>query len=293
MKTTAIISNNKIMYHGVSWKLLSCLFFALENGLIRYFVGSKGEISIINTSLSLNSILFFQNMFAAIMLLFVIKDIKIKSIFPKQQRSLYLYRGLTFVFATYAWVLSLKFATVTQVVVLGSIASCLITFIGSVCWLKEKVNLYRIGGVIFSLLIAYLIISPEKKSQLIANELLGWTVLLPFAAMLGYSVVKFLTKKISANYTEKNFALVLSLHFFLFMLPFNALLCQFNLGIPNFAELLLLLLLALVTVIGHVALVKALYYADLIVLIPVNKIKFVFSAIIDFLLFNEYPKFSL
>ena len=80
MKTTAIISNNKIMYHGVSWKLLSCLFFALENGLIRYFVGSKGEISIINTSLSLNSILFFQNMFAAIMLLFVIKDIKIKSI---------------------------------------------------------------------------------------------------------------------------------------------------------------------------------------------------------------------
>ena len=77
------------------------------------------------------------------------------------------------------------------------------------------------------------------------------------------------------------------------MLPFNILFAQFDLQIPDSTELLLLLALAVVTVIGHVALVKALYYADLIVLIPVNKIKFVFSAIIDFLLFNEYPKFSL
>jgi drug/metabolite transporter (DMT)-like permease len=281
------------MYSGMSWKVISCLFFAIENGLIRYFVGSKNEVSIINTSLSLNSILFFQNLFAAIMLLWLLKDLKLNCIFPKPSRSLYIYRGFTFVLATYAWVLSLKFATVTQVVVLGSIASCIITFIGSALWLKEKVNFYRILGVLFSLFIAYLIIPPERKYQLIANELLGWSVLLPFASMLGYALVKFLTKKISINYIDQNSALILSLHFFLFMVPFNLLMAQFDIQMPNSQELILLLFLSLVTVIGHVALVKALYYADLIVLIPINKIKFVFSAIIDFLFFNEYPKLSL
>lgn len=273
----------KKVWIGVSWKILSCSCFAIVNGLVRFL--SSDVIS--ESTSPTYVIMLYQNLIATCILLpFVMSGPKssIKDLIHSKNQNLHFARVATAVCGIGLWYLSLRYMPMTQVIAISFIAP-IITIIGSTVILSEKLTWPKTLAISLSLVGGFLISRPDKG---IANLDVSWVIILPIVAASIFAFDKVLTKKLIEKGEKPNILTI-------YLVGFTALSCivpfiYHGCPWPSSQNLPWLILLGIMGCAAHFSFSKAYEYAEVTFLMPFGISKFVLSAIVGYLAFNEIPR---
>jgi len=266
---------------GIFWKLISCAAFAGINAFVRFLSG--GSKLALTSKLSISSIMLYQNLVGAIVILpwLIIRH---QPLAHKVMPRWHLIRALTATIGVQLWYISLKHIPIPQVIALGFL-SPIITILGAYVFLKEQLNLEKTLAVATGLVGSFFILKPYES---IAGAFsYGWYSWLPVLAALIFAFDKLITKKlISAGESSG----LLAWYLMLFAIPacFAMDLYQ-QPAMLHTEHLLPIFVLGLLTAMAHYSFAKAYEYAEVTVLMPFGVAKLLVAGLISYLVFNEYP----
>ncbi len=272
---------------GISWKLFSCLSFALTNVLVRYLSG--GSSKHIDQVLSTYTIIFWQNFFGALIVFLVHyrekQDQKIEKTNHYLVR-LHFLRILIAVIGVGLWYMSLRYFIISQAVALSFIAPALIV-IAAIVVLDEKISLMKGLAITSSLVGGFIIARPDLQ---LSTMQLCWQIILPITAQLLFNWNRIITRQLLQKGAEVgNITLYLLGGMSLFaVLPS----LYYGWEQPTIKNLLWLLTLSIFGVSAHFSFAKAYYYAEVTYLFPFGISRLLFSSIAGFIIFNEFPQFN-
>lgn len=269
-------------WRGAWLKVSSYVCFALINCIIRYW--SAGSLVPIIHPLSIYELLFFQNLFATIVLLPWLYHYGWKGIITPYPR-LNLLRIITAITGLGLWYLTICCMPIAEGVAI-TFTGPIFALIGARIFLQEKMSFQRVIAVTLSLTGAYIIVRPHN-TFLNSDSTIGLAALLPLGSAIALAVDKLYTRKLT-KLGVKPETLVIS--FLTIMLPFSAILAYFSWVMPSTEHWKWLVILGLLTAGMHYCFVKAYMLAEVSFLTPIGFTKFFLSAATAYYVFSELPK---
>jgi len=268
------------IWHSIFWKILSCACFACINVTVRYLSG--GSPIALDKPLPIYTIMFFQNLIGVVILTYYIKDF---SILRTKRPVLHTVRIVTAALGIGLWYLSLRYIPVTQVVALSFIAPIL-TVLGALTFLKERLNWQRALAVMLSLLGGFLITRPDQA--LLSSENYNWYMILPLIAAFVFSLDKVFTRQLL---TERESPLSLAWYLLACIGPLCLLPCiQYGWVTPELQHLPYILLLGVLGALAHYTFNKAYELAEVTFLLPFGAAKLILCAGLSYMAFLEIPR---
>lgn len=287
-------------WQGAFWKIISCGCFAGINAVVRYLGGGASLGS--DNILSVNVILFFQNVFGFILMLPFLYKFKYTTLSPglgwrTSYPKLHFLRVVTAVLGIIFMYLSLQKMSIAESVAL-SFTGPAFTILGAWLLLGESIGLQRSIAVFLSILAALIISYPEvlllkpKLSNSINNieSAPGFSALFPLLSALALAFSKLLTRQLAkAGETPEQLTLFLLLG----MIPVSFIPACYEWVTPQYAHWPWLIVLGLLAVLAHISFGKAYALAEVTFLMPFGFSKFMFSMILGYYYFLEMPSDSL
>ncbi|MDB6096706.1 MAG: hypothetical protein JWM09_984 [Francisellaceae bacterium] len=279
VKTLNFIKTNS--FQGASWKILSCIIYALIAVLVRFL--STDHFKINTTALPINTILFFQSLFGFIFLIPWI----INQGLSKLHTRFFLLHFLRIIFAILGlslYYLSLKYFPLAQSVALNFIGP-IFTLLAAQFFLNEKINYSNFLAISLSFLGVGFILYPEfiRLSKLSLHTI----ILIPIFAACFLALSKIYTRRLG-KLGESSTKLASFL--LLFTIPIAFIPAIFDWVTPSFEQFFWLLLMGLLSALAHLSFAKAYTLAEVTYLLPFSFIKFFLSALFGWLFFQEFPK---
>lgn len=285
--TTLFQPINYQLLVGIFWKILSCAAFAGVNIIVRYLSGSSLPIE---QQLPSCVIMLFQNIIGTILLLpFIYKTTGNFNIFNSLMSSkhllLQIVRIVTAIIGILLWYISLAKMPVTQVVAI-SFLSPMLTFVGAIILLRERLNINKSIATILSLIGGFLISRPDLA---IINKFSSWDAIFPIAAALMFAVDKLITKKILL---QQECPKLITVYLLLFTSPICLIyvLLTNSWVLPVSSNILPLLLLGFLGTVAHFSFNKSLETSEITLIMPYGISKIIFSSILSYLVFAEIPE---
>lgn len=304
-KNKSLAINPKLLI-GIGWKVLSCACFAGVNTIVRYL---SGNTTMIKQPLPILIIIFFQTIISTILLIPFIfpRNISIKSFLitklMTKNINLQLLRILLSMLAILLWYYSLTNMPVIQAIAMSFI-SPILTFIGAVIFLKEKLTPKKFIAIILSIIGGILISKSDLLNNHNQNLELSNTknninhtnnkiynfhdlrILSPIIAGLLFSLDKLITRKILIRNECPKITTLYVLFFsiplfFILILITNSWIC------PNYSNFFILLLTGILGAAANFAFTKSIATAEITSIMPYGITKLIFSAILSYLVFNE------
>jgi len=267
-------------WEGAWWKIFSCACFAVINGIVRYLSGGTQTTDPI---LSLEVIIFFQNVFGTLFLLPWALKLPIHT-FKIHHLSLHIIRVSTAVLGIYLWYLTLTKMPIAEGVAL-SFTGPIFTVVGAWILLKEHIGIQRFLAILLSLIGAFIISRPDIPLSG-GTHPIGFAVIFPLASALVLAISKLLTRKL-ANLGES--PTLLALYLLVFMAPVSLVPALFHWETPTLSQLPWLILMGALASAAHLSFSKAYQLAEVTFLTPFGFSKFLLSALVGFVSFSELP----
>lgn len=249
---------------GSTYMILSCLFFSLLAGLIKY-IGN--EIHAFQQA-------FFRNSLSILILLPFILFAK-SNIFKTERVGLLILRSFFGALTMILLFLSYTLIPLNQAVTI-SFTTPLFIFLGGIFVFKEKVNYYQVSALFFGFCFIIMALSP--KTGISIGSWVGLSAAI-FHAIAGL-IVKELTK--TESVLKLMFFMVLLMSAFTFFPAFF-----YWEGPKNNFSWLLLFSLAILGTLGNFFWTSAISIANVTNIMPYDFTKLIFSALISFFCFNE------
>lgn len=254
---------------GILWFLGSCFCFAAMASAIKH-VGNLGSNPLM--------LVFLRNLLGTAMLLAVYWAYRDKLTMHLNNRLFYFWRcilgfvGMIFLF----WSMSLL--PVTNFVAL-SFTIPILSSLGAVVFLKERMGVHRWSAIIVGLIGALIIIKPGY-----IDIGLGVYVCLIFCTIT--ATVLLMIKKLSA--LENIFSIMFYMHLWMtyFSIPF----LPFYWETPSFPIIYWSAFIALLSIFAHYTLTNSLKLVDLTVTTPFDFSRILMASIIAYVFLNEVPE---
>ncbi len=261
---------------GASWKIAGFACYAGLNAIAKYLSGASEH------PLSVYQVVFFQDMFALLILLPWMFKQKTLTLVPNHF-PLHLFRVITSAVAIISWYFALIYIPLAQAVAL-SIVGPMIGVIGAKLLLKEKFGWIRTLIIVVSLIGACFLVHPE--SALMANTSNVKGLLYIGMAAFFFAMAKIATRKL-AQLGET--AQSLTSYLFLFIVPVSLIPALFNWVPVEWAQLPWLMLAGAFTALAIYCVSSALVYAQVSFLAPFDICQFILNAIVGYVVFMELP----
>ncbi|QQG46819.1 MAG: DMT family transporter [Candidatus Azosocius agrarius] len=268
------------MYKYIFYKIITCLFIALEAAIVRYLSG--GSSIYLYEKLSVYAIIFFQSLFSVLFLFFILKKYIFK-LFMSSFVFLNFFRAVLNIFGIGLWYLSLQKIPVIQVISVSFI-SPIISVFGAIFFFKEKLTLKSIVIVITSFIGFFFSMRPDFLWKQIYN--FNIILLLPLCASFCMAVSKILVRKLMI-FKHSPWQLIVCL--FSLIIPI-CLIFFFKYGwiFPKYYHWFWLILLGVLNICINYFFAKSYILGDIITLLPFGiAAKLIFAGSISFYLFNE------
>ncbi len=274
-------------WHGILWKLLACLLFALINVMIRGMGSAVHSPYIPRIPLSPSQLAFVQNCFGTVLLL--------PFVLPRQGRAAFrtrfpLRHGLRVILAVLGlvtWYASLRYMSVNFAVTLSFLGP-IFTVMASRIFLHEALSRRRIIAVACSLAGAFVLTRPDQAiiqgKGLIFD--LGWAVALPMISALAWAGHKILSSRLAKDGES---ASQMTLFLLLLMAPVTLVPALFDWQPVEAGYVLGLIAIAVLAIGAHLSMAKSFAYADITYLTPFGFSRLFFSAVLSYCLFAEVP----
>lgn len=275
-------------WQAIYWKSLSCASFAGINVIVRYLT-KMCPAGVLGSELV---IIFFQNLFGTLFILmsFIPKWIHLRKTNTAQliqQPVRYpIYHALRIISAVVGvmlWYKSLKYIPITEALALN-FTGPILTACGAWFILKEKFSPQRVLSVILSIMGAFIIARPDLVLN--ANNGFGWAVFLPIVSALLISSSKLFTRKLGALGESPQ---RLTRYLLVFMTPVSLVLAIPTWEMPSVHHWPWLILMGFLARLAHLSFAKAYALAEVTFLTPFGFLKFFLSALLGYMVFNEFP----
>lgn len=265
---------------GASWKVAGFACYAGLNAIARYLSG--GGESKLESHLSVYEVVFFQDLFALILLApWMIRQGKVALIPP--HLPWHLWRVVTSAVAIISWYFALVFMPLAQAVAL-SVIGPMIGVIGAKIILKERLGWLKGSIIVSSLLGACLLLHPG--SALMANKSNVKGLIFIAMASFFFAMAKVATRKLA---TLGNSAQTLTSYLFLFIVPVSLIPALLHWVTPEAAHWPWLILAGMLTAVAIYCVSSALVYAEVSFLAPFDICQFILNAIVGYVVFMELP----
>lgn len=265
---------------GASWKVAGFACYAGLNAIARYLSG--GSEGALDKHLSVYEIVFFQDLFALLLLMpWIIRRGKLGLIpnhFP-----LHLIRVFTSAIAIISWYFALLYMPLAQAVAL-SVVGPLIGVIGAKWFLKEKFGWVRGTIIILSLIGACTLLHPGSVLLVNKSNLKG--LLFIGSAAFFFAMAKLTTRRL-AQLGET--AQTLTGYLFIFIVPVSFIPAMMHWVTPDFTHWPWLVLAGGLTALAIYCVSSALVYAEVSFLAPFDICQFILNAIVGYVAFTELP----
>ncbi|MBI2790738.1 MAG: DMT family transporter [Gammaproteobacteria bacterium] len=265
---------------GASWKVAGFACYAGLNAIARYLSG--GVDAALDKHLSVYEIVFFQDLFALLLLLpWMIRRGKMALV--PNHFILHLLRVLTSAIAIISWYFALVFMPLAQAVAL-SIVGPMIGVIGAKWFLKEKFGWIRGSIIVLSLIGACILLHPgsvllENKSNLKGLLFIG-------SAAFFFAMAKLVTRRL-AQLGET--AQTLTSYLFIFIVPVSFIPAMMHWVTPDWSHWPWLILAGGLTALAIYCVSSALVYAEVSFLAPFDICQFILNTIVGYVAFTELP----
>lgn len=272
-------------FQGALLKIWACFCFAIVNGMVRLVTGgAKLEITL--TPLPFPQIAFLQNLIGTCILIpYLIYSNNL--VFKTPVPILHIVRVIFATCGLILWYGSLRYMPITYALAL-SFTSPIITVIASRIFLREEISNKRLIAIICSISGAFLITRPDKIfiSEIIGNEQLGWTTILPIASASFWVGSKITSRKIAQKGDSPQ---LMTIYLLTFMVPLSLIPALFvwkNITINHF---IICSVISITATIAHLSIAKAFSLAEISFLTPFGFSRFFLSSIIGYYIFDEFP----
>ncbi len=266
---------------GASWKILACLCFAAINTMVRYLTGGAGNIT---NPLSYDVVVFFQNLFAVLIILpFIAKDGL--SVYKPNHISLHLTRIISAVVGIVCFYCALSKMQITYAVAL-QFTGPIFTVLGAKLYLQERITKLKLLGIILGFAGAVIITRPDQKLLGLQNEI-SLYIFLPLISAICFAIAKLTARELSVRGEKPK---VLTSYLLIFMVPVSGIIAIFNWQLPSLEQLSALFILGILSSLAHYATAKAYVYAEVIFLMPFGFARLILTAILGFITFKEFPQ---
>ncbi len=272
-----------MLWQGALWKVGSMACFALINGIVRYWSGGAATDHGTLDSLPVNVMIFFQNLFGVFCLLPWILKAGLQGL-STSYKGMHFLRAFSAVLGVSLWFFSLKEMPLAESVAL-SFTGPIFTVIGAWMLLHEHITVRRLCAIALSLSGAFIISRPDLALQ--SSESLGLAVFLPLGSALSLAYSKLLTRKLTLLGEQPS---TLAAALLILMTPASLPLALIEWQAPQPQHWPWLALLGLLAAASHFSFGKAYQLADVSFLAPFGFSKFMMSALVGYLVFQEFPK---
>jgi drug/metabolite transporter (DMT)-like permease len=262
-------------WEGASWKVLSCLCFAIANGFIKW----------LSLRLPSESIAFFQNFFGFVFLLpFLLRAPRIS--WRTQRPALQIWRVLASCIGILLWYKAISLMPIGQAVALN-FTGPLITILGAYLFLGEQLTAIRFFSILLGFLGSILIVNARYLTGEIPWGSQGWIVLLPLGSAAAFSICTLLNKKL----TSYDSPITIVTYLMGFMIPFLGIVSWTHWVWPSATDLLLLSFLGGIGALAHFALTRSFTCSDITFLLPFGSTRLIASALIGLFFFGQTINF--
>lgn len=276
----ALNSKTDRPWYGASWKIAAFACYAGLNGIARYLSG--GAQTSLETHLPVYVVIFFQDLFALLILLpWILKGKKIPLI--PNHLPLHLFRVLSSTIAIICWYFTLVYMSLAQAVAL-SVIGPMMGIIGAKWFLKEDFGWLRGIIILASLIGACALVHPE--SALIANKSNMKGLLFLISSSLFFALAKLATRRL-AQHGET--AKTLTTYLFVFIVPVSLFPALFHWVTPELAHWPWLIIAGILTAMAIYCVSSALVYAQVSFLAPFDICQFILNTIVGYVAFMELP----
>jgi S-adenosylmethionine uptake transporter len=274
------ISSN---WKGGLYKLFGCVCFAIVNSLIRYVTG--GANNAVN-NLSFYQIVFLENLIGATILLpwMLRKGVKL---WITKWPLFHLIRVLFSVLGMFFWYASLKFMPIAQALSL-SFTGPILGLFGAKIFLKEDIERSRLWAILLSLVGAFLIIKPHAAfSEKIGSNLsFDVFVLLPILSGAAFAGTTLCDRALGKRGESPQ---LLTLYLLIFMAPLSFIPAFIDWHTPRIDIIIIISLMSVLSTLAYMSFAQAFKLASVSFLTPFGFSKFIFSAIVAYFAFKEFP----
>ena len=267
---------------GILWKLAACLGFAFVNSLVRYITGGAGGIT---SPLPPTVVTFYQNVFGCmVMLPFALKGVGIRGLSTKRPiaHTIRILSGVIGIICLYT---AFSKMPMTQAVAL-QFTGPIFTIIGAKLYLKENIGGYRMLGIVLGIVGATIITRPDKALFGGGMDYKGMVIFLPLISAALFAVAKLAGREMASKGERPE---VLALYLLFFMIPVSAMTAVYDWVVPNTEQMLILVVLGVCGCFAHYATAKAYVTAEVIFLTPFGFARLIFTAILGYIIFKEFP----
>lgn len=267
---TAILAALPIPMRAALWYVGALSCWGVSAGIIRY---AAAEMPTIELG-------FFRALFGALLTLPWLVHGRVFPL-PRRNFGLYLLRGAVETVAIATWFIALGYMQAADVVALGFTAPLFTTLLGALL-LGERIRLRRSLAIAVGLAGALLVIKP---ANLLGGGELGWIALLPVLGSLAVAASRIAGRRLAQ--TEPTVVIVASLGFITTpaLLPAAALVWE-PVTLDGIA---LAALIAGLSLIGHVLMVRALGKAQVSALAPYEFAQLLTAVAFGIAVLGEWP----
>jgi drug/metabolite transporter (DMT)-like permease len=259
---------------GALWKVLASMTFVAVNGVMQH----------LHASLETVTIVFFQNLIG-FCILFPFMDRKNLWSFHRKRGWVHILRAGCGTLGMLSWCLAVRYLPLAEAVALGFMGP-LISLLGAIFFLREKVNSARVWAIYLGFLGGCFIMHGPNFLRLHECSF-RWALLwLPLISSAFFSVThvlnKFLVRYDSPLVVVGNMQSLTVLFLAGFVIP------DINLALPLsvWAELLLF---GGLSALAMFSLTRSFACTDLTFLMPIGSLRFVLTALLGFLWFHQVP----
>ncbi len=241
-------------------------------------VAGREATTALDASLSVSQLVFYRNIIglAVILLLLTMHVLRTGKLQIKsQQLGLHLGRNITHFCGQWCWFYGLALLPLAQVFAIEFTVP-IWTAVFAVLLLKEKLTLIRIIALALGFSGVLVILRPGHS----VIELASWVVL--FSA-IAYSLSHTLTKQLAG----RDSALTILLYMHLIQLPLALTLLLFDFAWPQGVIWLYVALTAVAALSAHYCMAKALSFADVMIVMPMDFLRLPLIALVGYLLYQE------
>jgi drug/metabolite transporter (DMT)-like permease len=266
---------------GASWKILAFSCYAALNAITRYLSG--GAQSSLESHLPVNIIIFFQDMFALIIVApWLIKNARVWQ--KPRFLGLHLFRVGTSAVAVISWYFALYFLPLADAVAL-SIIGPMLGVVGAKIYLKEHFTAKRLLILLLTFGLAFAFIRPFSVLSNQSVNLYGLGCVL--VSSISFALAKIATRKLASLGESPK---LLTAYLLVNIVPVTLIPALFVWVMPSMEHIVWLILAGSLTVLALYAVSTALAYAEVSFLAPFDFIQFFINVSIGYFVFTELPE---
>jgi len=246
-------------------------------GALSLWGASAGMVRYAATEVPAIELGFLRALFGALMMLpWLIRD-RVMPL-PRRHIGIYLLRGVVETFAIATWFVSLAVMQAADVVALGFTMPLFATLLAAV-FLGERLRLRRTVAIVVGLLGAVLVMKP-------GNSEMGWWGIVPVLGAIAVAASR-ITGRVLAQRGEPMVTVIASLGFItapLLLVP-----ALFVWQWPSAQMLLLVATITVISMLGHVLMIRALRLGEASALVPYEFTQLLATVAFGVALLGEWP----